>query len=83
MTALIWTFKGGEFLSIMGGPSGSGKSTFKHFGGVLDKPSAGSYFLEEVDVTWLKDRELAKIRNEHFGLSSKLQPYSRIDCLEM
>lgn len=56
----------GEFLSIMG-PSGSGKSTLLNILGVLDKPSQGSYFLEEVDVTWLKDRELAKIRNHHFG----------------
>lgn len=56
----------GEFLSIMG-PSGSGKSTLLNVLGVLDKPSSGSYFLEDVDVTLLKDRELAKIRNQHFG----------------
>ena len=56
----------GDFLSIMG-PSGSGKSTLLNILGVLDKPSEGSYFLEDVDITLLKDRELAKVRNQHFG----------------
>ncbi|MDI9412517.1 MAG: ABC transporter ATP-binding protein [Bacillota bacterium] len=58
--------KQGEFLSIMG-PSGSGKSTLLNILGVLDEPSTGAYYLEGVDITSLRDRELAKIRNEHFG----------------
>lgn len=56
----------GEFLSIMG-PSGSGKSTLLNILGVLDQPSAGAYFLENVDITRLRDKELAQIRNRHFG----------------
>jgi len=56
----------GEFVSIMG-PSGSGKSTLLNVLGVLDQPSAGAYYLEGVDITQLRDRELAKIRNQHFG----------------
>lgn len=56
----------GEFVSIMG-PSGSGKSTLLNILGVLDQPSAGAYYLEGVDITQLRDRELAKIRNQHFG----------------
>ncbi len=56
----------GEFLSIMG-PSGSGKSTLLNILGVLDLPTQGAYFLEDVDITELSDGELAKIRNEHFG----------------
>lgn len=56
----------GEFLSIMG-PSGSGKSTLLNILGVLDQPSFGTYYLEDVDITRLKDRELAQIRNRHFG----------------
>ena len=56
----------GEFVSIMG-PSGSGKSTLLNILGVLDQPSRGAYYLEEVDITQLRDRELAKVRNEHFG----------------
>lgn len=56
----------GEFLSIMG-PSGSGKSTLLNILGVLDQPTSGAYYLEDVDITELRDRELAKIRNRHFG----------------
>jgi putative ABC transport system ATP-binding protein len=56
----------GDFLSIMG-PSGSGKSTLLNILGVLDQPSSGAYYLEDVDITRLRDKELAQIRNRHFG----------------
>ncbi|NMA61383.1 MAG: ATP-binding cassette domain-containing protein, partial [Firmicutes bacterium] len=56
----------GEFLFIMG-PSGSGKSTLLNILGVLDQPTSGAYYLEDVDITELRDRELAQIRNRHFG----------------
>lgn len=55
-----------EFVSIMG-PSGSGKSTLLHILGVLDRPSSGAYELEGVDLTLLKDVQLAHIRRDHFG----------------
>ena len=56
----------GEFISVMG-PSGSGKSTLLNILGVLDQPTFGTYLLEDVDITDLSDRELARIRNRHFG----------------
>ncbi len=56
----------GEFISIMG-PSGSGKSTLLHMLGGLDLPTDGEYLLEGVDIVDLKDRELSRIRNNHFG----------------
>ena len=49
------------------GPSGSGKSTLLSIMGLLDRPTSGSYILEGVDVTGLKDKELARIRRDHFG----------------
>lgn len=56
----------GEFVSIMG-PSGSGKSTLLHILGALDQPSEGEYLLEGIDISRLRDRELAQVRNKHFG----------------
>ena len=56
----------GEFAAIMGA-SGSGKSTFMNIIGCLDKPTKGTYVLEEIDVSGLSRDELAQIRNTKIG----------------
>ncbi len=56
----------GEYLAILG-PSGSGKSTLMHLLGLLDRPSAGSYRLEDHEVADLDETEQARLRREKIG----------------
>src|SRR3989344_4352459 len=56
----------GEFVAIQG-RSGSGKSTLMNILGLLDTPTKGSYYLEETDVSSLKEDELSYLRNKKIG----------------
>jgi len=56
----------GEFVAVMGA-SGSGKSTFMNILGCLDRPTSGSYLLEEHEVGALSPDEWAHIRNRKIG----------------
>lgn len=56
----------GEYVAIVG-PSGSGKSTLMNIIGLLDRPTAGSYKLNGVEVSTLSDDQLAYLRNRQIG----------------
>ncbi|MGB5985179.1 MAG: ABC transporter ATP-binding protein [Desulfobacterales bacterium] len=55
-----------EFVAIMG-PSGSGKSTLLHILGCLDRPSAGEYRFDGIDVFNASDRLLSQFRAQDIG----------------
>jgi putative ABC transport system ATP-binding protein len=56
----------GEMSAIMG-PSGSGKSTLMNIIGCLDVPTGGAYLLDGIDVSRLRDDQLAEIRCKKIG----------------
>jgi putative ABC transport system ATP-binding protein len=58
--------KRGEFVAFMG-PSGSGKTTLLNLIGVMDKPSKGKIYVDGIDLTILKEKDLTKIRRSTIG----------------
>ncbi len=82
---LSFHIKEGEFVAIMGS-SGSGKSTMMNILGCLDKNSEGTYILDGIDVSKIRDEELCKIRNvkigfvfQSFNLLSKLTALENVE----
>ena len=55
-----------DFVTIIGG-NGSGKSTLMNIIGLLDRPTSGDYSLNGKQVEELKEKELARVRNEEIG----------------
>ncbi len=77
--------KKGELLSIVG-PSGSGKSTLLSMIGLLDRPTDGSVFIDDVEITKAKESDAPRIRREkigfvfqHFNLLSTLTAMENVD----
>ena len=56
----------GEFVTIQG-PTGGGKSTLLQLLGALDRPTAGSVHLGEIDIATADNRELGRIRAHEIG----------------
>ncbi|MGE5633081.1 MAG: ABC transporter ATP-binding protein [Caulobacteraceae bacterium] len=75
-----------EFAAIVG-PSGSGKSTLMNMIGCLDTPTSGSYYLDGLEVSKLRDDQLADIRNQKIGFIFQgfnlLQKLTAIENVEL
>lgn len=56
----------GEFVAFIG-PSGSGKTTLLNLIGVLDKPSNGKIYIDDVELHGLKEKELTRLRRGTIG----------------
>lgn len=56
----------GEIVSIVG-KSGAGKSTLLHILGTLDESDQGQLWIDDVEVSKLSQKEIAKFRNKKIG----------------
>ncbi len=55
-----------EVVSIVG-PSGAGKTTLLQIMGTLDRPDAGRVMISGINVSSMKEKQLAAFRNKHLG----------------
>src|ERR671922_2043356 len=80
------TVEEGDFVALMG-PSGSGKSTLLNLLGCLDRPTHGSYFLGDEDVSEMDDDQLSEVRSRYVGFifqSYNLLPqYTVVENIEV
>jgi putative ABC transport system ATP-binding protein len=70
----------GEFVAIMG-PSGCGKSTLLNIIGLLDNPTAGEYYFDNIEVAKLRENERTKFRKGKMGFV--FQSFNLIDELNV
>lgn len=70
----------GEFVAIMG-PSGCGKSTLLNIIGMLDNPSSGDYFFNDVNIAAFSEAKLSDIRKHNVGFI--FQSFNLIDELSV
>jgi lipoprotein-releasing system ATP-binding protein len=60
------SFQTGEKIAVIG-PSGAGKSTLIHILGLMDRPSEGSLFIDEIDFSKASDGDICRMRRENIG----------------
>ena len=71
-------FKAGEFSSIVG-PSGCGKTTLLNAIGGLDKPTSGKIWIDNTEITSVRDKALIDFRLKNIGFV--FQAYNLIPVL--
>ncbi len=59
-------FPAGGYTAVMG-PSGSGKSTLMHLLAGLDRPTSGSVFIDQTDLSSLGEADLTRLRRDRIG----------------
>ncbi len=61
-----FTVEKGEYIAIMG-ESGSGKTTLLNILAALDKPTGGAVLLDGVDLSRIKEKDIAAFRRDNLG----------------
>ena len=61
-----FTVHEGELICVLG-PSGSGKSTILHIMGLLDTPTSGARYIDNIDTTRMSEPDQAKVRGRKIG----------------
>ena len=77
---VTFSVESGEYVAIMG-ESGSGKTTLLNILAALDKPSAGKVILDGMDLSEVKEKELASFRRDHLGFV--FQEFNLLDTLNV
>lgn len=68
----------GEFVAVMG-PSGCGKSTLLNILGLLDNPTEGEFYFEDIEVARFNERKRTNLRKGNIGFV--FQSFNLIDEL--
>ncbi len=63
---VTFSVENGEFVAVMG-ESGSGKTTLLNILAALDRPTAGSVRLDGLDITSVRESDLAAFRRDNLG----------------
>ncbi len=75
---ISFTVSKGEFVAIMGA-SGSGKTTLLNCISTIDRVTSGHIYLENIDITTLKGKQLNQFRREKLGFI--FQDFNLLDTL--
>ena len=74
-----FTVEKGEYVAIMG-ESGSGKTTLLNIIAALDRATEGTVILDGMDLSRVKDKDVAKFRRDNLGYV--FQEFNLLDTLE-
>ena len=75
-----FSVESGEYVAIMG-ESGSGKTTLLNILAAFDKPTSGKVVLDGMELSDVKERELAAFRREQLGFV--FQEFNLLDTLNV
>lgn len=78
INGISFNVNSGEFIGIMGA-SGSGKTTLLNCISTIDSVSLGHIYLENKDITKIKEEDIAKFRRENLGFI--FQDFNLLDTL--